>query len=267
MGKPNSNPYAVGKQLKIGKEIFDDLDEIYCNYRPRLNQWTQLMIQHKNFRYGSEEDIRDMLIEEMEAKSKTCYALSYSYRHEGHFLLSYIIASSSSNSTQNWANFTDKQKKKRVQKEYIGLTYLGYKFRKNYFDDPGKLINWFKQNFKKNHPKYSKQNGGQRRGGGYGQNGGAGAAQPAYHGSLNDDGGYQHQQNNNAQFHHHPDRPQPGGGGYYPPPPQGPPHYPRHQQPPPHGGGYGGGNGYSQQQRRHSRSQSRSRGHPPPPQQ
>merc|ERR1712228_88999 len=111
------NPYAVGNQLM------------------------SLMIQHKNFRYGSEDDIRDMLLEEISVNNKTCYALSYSYKRCGHFLLSYIIASSSSRSGIN--------KKKRVQKEYIGLTFLGYKFRTNYFDDPGKLINWFKQNFKK----------------------------------------------------------------------------------------------------------------------
>merc|ERR1712228_177083 len=237
------NPYAVGKQLIVGKEIYDDLDEIYSHHRPRLNQLTSLMIQHKNFRYGSEDDIRDMLLEEISVNNKTCYALSYSYKRCGHFLLSYIIASSSSRSGIN--------KKKRVQKEYIGLTFLGYKFRTNYFDDPGKLINWFKQNFKKNHPKYKKINNAappqqqqQQQHAHHTQ--AAAAPPPQYHGSLNDDGGYQHQQNNNAQFHHHPDRPHPQSNYYSQqqqprPPPQ--PHYNGNYPPP--------------QRRRNSRSRSR----------
>eukprot|EP01083_Nonionella_stella_P000049 139_1 len=146
-GKPN--PYAVGKQLIVGKQVYDDLDEIYTHHKPRLNELSQMMIQHKNFRYGTENDITEMLLDEINVNHKTCYALSYSYRHPGHFLLSYII--------HNTKQITSNTKHK-VHKEYVGLTYAGYCFRQHYFDDPSKLINWFKANFKRNHPKYSKKN-------------------------------------------------------------------------------------------------------------
>ena len=82
----------------------------------------------------------------MNVNQKTCYALSYNYQRPGHFLLSY----------RNRNNRKNKQNQK-IQKEYIGITYLDYKFRNNYFDNPGKLINWFKSNFKKNHTKYLKR--------------------------------------------------------------------------------------------------------------
>merc|ERR1719206_673327 len=136
--KDKPNPYAIGRRLVIGKEAYDDLDEVYTMHRPRINQLTQRMVQHKNFRYGTETDIVEMLRE-----NQTGYALSYSYQRPGHFLLSYI--------------YGDKNREKKVTKELVGLTYTGYRFRKLYFDVPGKLINWFKQNFKKYHPKYARR--------------------------------------------------------------------------------------------------------------
>jgi len=48
----------------------------------------------------------------------TCYTLPYSYDHPRHFLLSYITAS----------NGRHKSSSQKVQKEYIGLTYTGYRF-------------------------------------------------------------------------------------------------------------------------------------------
>jgi len=137
--KEKPNPYAIGRKLVIDKETYDDLDEVYTMHRPRINALTQRMVQHKNFRYGTETDIVEMLKE-----NQTGYALSYSYQRPGHFLLSYIYGG-------------DKNREKRVTTEFVGLTYTGYRFRKLYFDVPGKLINWFKQNFKKNHPKYARR--------------------------------------------------------------------------------------------------------------
>ena len=145
--KDKPNPYAVGTKLIIDKEIYDDLDEIFTHHKPRLNELVSTMIQHKNFRYGTENDIKEMLQDEINVNHRTCYALSYSYDRPGHFLLSYITASNSRHKSSS---------SQKVQREYIGLTYTGYTFRNNYFDDPVKLINWWKQNFKKNHPKYAK---------------------------------------------------------------------------------------------------------------
>merc|ERR1712130_348708 len=198
--KLKPNPYAVGKQLIVGNTKYDDLDEIYTHHKPRLNELSQIMIQHKNFLYGTELDITEMLQDEINVnEKKTCYALSYSYKRPGHFLLSYIINTSNSRKKT--------QKKHKVQKEYIGLTYLGYKFRNCYFDDPGKLINWFKQNFKKNHPKYGHQHISQtkkKKPDNYSYP----PPPPQPHQTLNDDVTFNHYQNNNHR----------GGGGYYQPP-------------------------------------------------
>ena len=60
----------------------------------------------------------------MNVNQKTCYALSYSYQRPGHFLLSY----------RNRNNRKNKQNQK-IQKEYIGITYLDYKCRNNYYDE------------------------------------------------------------------------------------------------------------------------------------
>ena len=217
--KDKPNPYAVGQKLIIDKEVYDDLDEIYTHHKPRLNELVSTMIQHKNFRYGTENDIKEMLQDEINVNNRTCYALSYSYERPGHFLLSYITANSRSRSASS----------SRVQREYIGLTYTGYRFRQHFFDTPVKLVNWWKQNFKKNHPKYAKREKMMKqqaaRNNGYGNHGG---------GSLNDD----------VMFNNHHDN----AGGYHN-------NYNNqgHQPPPPHynnggHGGYnqgGGGGGYN----------------------
>ena len=130
--KDKLNPHAVGTKLIIDKEVYDDLDEIFTHHKPRLNELVSTMIQHKNFRYGTQNDIKEMLQDEINVNHRTCYALSYSYDRPGHFLLSYITASNSRHKSSS---------SQKVQREYIGLTYTGYTFRNNYFDDPVKLIN------------------------------------------------------------------------------------------------------------------------------
>jgi len=251
------NPYAIGKQLVIvpGKEIYEDLDEIYHHHIPKLRELVGYMIAHKNFRYGTEMDIAEMLKDDMNTNNKTCYALSYSYERPGHFLLSYMVP-----------------KRAKVSKEYIGLHYRGYKFRTFFFDDPTKLMNWFKTHFRVNHPKYQRREqqlkkqrseemhrgGVAMGGGGGGMNGnaaymhpsrqsnldsmhntrgapmgGGGGGGPIGGGSLNDDvmfnnNGFNHPSHHNGG--HHPHHAPPGhygnGGGHRP-----------------HGGGYQNGYG------------------------
>lgn len=255
------NPYAIGKQLVIvpGKEIYEDLDEIFHHHIPKLKELVGYMIAHKNFRYGTETDIAEMLKDDMNTNNKTCYALSYSYERPGHFLLSYMVP-----------------KKAKVSKEFIGLHYRGYAFRKFFFDDPTKLMNWFKTHFRTNHPKYARREqqlkkqaemdkhnmtaaqsymhpsrqhnlGMHQRGGPLGAGGGGGGIPGGGGGgggggSLNDDVMF----NNNGfhPHHHHNGGPRNGYGGGGPPGssyPGGGRNGHHHR-----GGGYGGGagNGY-----------------------
>jgi len=267
--KDKPNPYAIGKRLLIvpGKEVYEDLDEIYHDHIPKLKELVGYMIAHKNFRYGTETDMADMLKDDMNTNNKTCYALSYSYERPGHFLLSYMVP-----------------KRAKVSKEYIGLHYRGYKFRGFFFDDPTKLMNWFKMNFKKNHPKYmrreqqlkkqrameganlnaaapymhpGRQHNLAMHGGRAGPvpPGGAPPMGPPAGASLNDDVMF----NNNGFAPHH------QNGGHRPPP--------HHQngsyrgRPPPHHGGYnnhrgGHSNGYGHNGHHPHHNQYGNNGHP-----
>eukprot|EP00487_Bulimina_marginata_P002760 TRINITY_DN16331_c0_g1_i1.p1 TRINITY_DN16331_c0_g1~~TRINITY_DN16331_c0_g1_i1.p1 ORF type:complete len:185 (+),score=13.37 TRINITY_DN16331_c0_g1_i1:265-819(+) len=98
------NPYAIGHKLLIGKEEYDDLDEIYTHHKPRLNELTQIMIGHKNFRYGDENDINEMLQDEVNVKNETCYALSFSHKRPRTFLTFFISSNKKQSSRHHRKN-------------------------------------------------------------------------------------------------------------------------------------------------------------------
>ena len=64
--KPNDNRFAVGRTLEIVgcNEKWEDLDEIYARFKDRMNELALEMREHSKFRFGKEEDVKDMLIEE-----------------------------------------------------------------------------------------------------------------------------------------------------------------------------------------------------------
>mmetsp|Transcript_1301 Transcript_1301/g.2009 ORF Transcript_1301/g.2009 Transcript_1301/m.2009 type:complete len:332 (-) Transcript_1301:225-1220(-) len=272
--KEKPNPYAIGRRLIIGNEVYEDLDDVYNNHRPQLNELTKLMIQHKYFRYGTETDIQECLQEEASVSNRTCYALSYSYDRPGHFLLAYIVAGSRNGSSAP----------RRVQREYIGLTYAGYKFRGHVFETSDKLINWWKLNFRKNHPKNVKKtkwnNKEQENAAAVGNSNSA----QGYNQSLNDDVMFNNHHENVAPYSHHapvhPERRAGGygaaggggrGGGYHatlkdtqhqPMPPQHGGHYGYNGPPPPHHHNGDGGE-YNRDRNDNYRRRSRSRSREP----
>merc|ERR1711879_975381 len=88
----------------------------------------QQMQTHDKFKFGTEEDIKELLQDEKaEDPSTIPYFLSYSYKEPGRFLLSYIPGSN-------------------VQHEYISLVPKGFRFRGAVFQEPSHLLRWFKRN-------------------------------------------------------------------------------------------------------------------------
>jgi len=123
--KPNR--FAIGRELEIAKEKYDELDELVAEFVSGMNDKKHQMQTHDKFKFGSEEDIKELLQDEKaEDPSTIPYFLSYSYKEPGRFLLSYIPGSN-------------------VQHEYISLVPQGFRFRGAIFEKPSHLIRWFKK--------------------------------------------------------------------------------------------------------------------------
>jgi len=124
--KPNR--FALGRKLEICKEQYDELDELVAEFVSGMNDKKQQMQTHDKFKFGTEDDIKELLQDEKaEDPSTIPYFLSYSYKEPGRFLLSYIPGSN-------------------VQHEYISLVPQGFRFRGAIFEKPSHLIRWFKKN-------------------------------------------------------------------------------------------------------------------------
>lgn len=128
--KEKPNQYALGRKLVIGRDnAFDELDELVHVFIDKMNDMRQQVVKFDNFKYGNEEDIKELLLDDKQENPLTIpYYLSYSYKEPGRFLLSYIPGTTT------------------VQQEYISLTFKGFRFRGGYHRDPTNLIRWFKKN-------------------------------------------------------------------------------------------------------------------------
>merc|ERR1712062_837760 len=112
-------------------EQYDELDELVAEFVTGMNEKKNQITSHDKFKFGTEEDIRDLLKDEKADQPLNIpYFLSYSYKHPGRFLLSYIPNRS-------------------VRHELISLVPKGFRFRGMTFVDPGRLVRWFKQNYQK----------------------------------------------------------------------------------------------------------------------
>jgi transcription elongation factor SPT6 len=124
------NPTSIGQILHIGGEKFEDLNEILARYvEPRM-AFAQELYEFRNFRQGSQEEIEAQLREKKKAQPSTIpYLFSVSKEHPGVFVLSYLPNT-------------------RVRKEFVNVTSEGFRFRRNIFTDPERLVKWFKMHWK-----------------------------------------------------------------------------------------------------------------------
>merc|ERR1739838_647231 len=104
-----------------------ELDELVAEFVSGMNDKKQQMQTHDKFKFGTEDDIKELLQDEKaEDPSTIPYFLSHGYKEPGRFLLSYIPGSN-------------------VQHEYISLVPQGFRFRGAVFSQPSTLIRWFKK--------------------------------------------------------------------------------------------------------------------------
>jgi transcription elongation factor SPT6 len=131
--KDKDNAYSLGKTLFIGRESYEDLDEILARY---VNPMACFAIEIKQFKYfqhaqGGKREVLESLLQEEKKKqpNKIHYYLAPSTEMPGKYALAYLP-------------------KHKVVIEYVTVTPEGIRYRKNMFRSLGSLLRWFKEHFK-----------------------------------------------------------------------------------------------------------------------
>ena len=131
--KEKDNAFSLGKQLYIGRESYEDLDEILARYVHPMTCFVSEITQFKYFRHadGGKREVLESLLQEEKKKqpNKIHYFLSPSIELPGKFALAYLP-------------------KNKVVIEYVTVTPEGIRYRKNMYTSLVSLLRWFKEHFK-----------------------------------------------------------------------------------------------------------------------
>jgi transcription elongation factor SPT6 len=128
------NPAALGRRLVIGKQEFEDLDEIISSYIEPIRIYSELMIRFRSFRDGAKQDIEAALKRDKQATPQRIpYYFGISYDEPGHFLLYYVPRAN-------------------VRAEFVTVTTEGFRFRGKRFANLEQLVQWFKRHYKEPPP-------------------------------------------------------------------------------------------------------------------
>nr|XP_043620517.1 transcription elongation factor SPT6 homolog [Erigeron canadensis] len=129
-GKENKDFTSVlclGKTLKIGEDVFEDLDEVMDRYVDPLVTHLKTMLAYRKFRDGGKAEVDESLRKEkIENPSRIVYSFGISHEHPGTFILTYIRSSN-------------------PHHEYVGLYPKGFKFRKKMFEEIDRLVSYFQR--------------------------------------------------------------------------------------------------------------------------
>ncbi|KAL8254572.1 hypothetical protein R6Q59_032793 [Mikania micrantha] len=129
-GKENkdiTSMLRLGKTLKIGDDIFEDLDEVMDRYVDPLVTNLKTMLAYRKFRDGGKAEVDESLRKDKnENPSRIVYSFGISYEHPGTFILTYIRSSN-------------------PHHEYVGLYPKGFKFRKKMFEEIDRLVAYFQR--------------------------------------------------------------------------------------------------------------------------
>eukprot|EP01103_Thecamoeba_quadrilineata_P002191 TRINITY_DN12187_c0_g1_i1.p1 TRINITY_DN12187_c0_g1~~TRINITY_DN12187_c0_g1_i1.p1 ORF type:complete len:1503 (+),score=258.15 TRINITY_DN12187_c0_g1_i1:257-4510(+) len=136
--KDKTNLFSLGKSLYIGKEKFEDLNEIIARFVDPIIMYSQEMSHSKFFQLGREETIIQSLREEKSRNTaRIPYRVGLSYQYPGRFILYYIPNRS-------------------CRKEIFSVTPEGFRLRQKIFKTPEKMIQWFKMHYKEPIPREPK---------------------------------------------------------------------------------------------------------------
>ncbi|XP_024967791.1 transcription elongation factor SPT6 homolog isoform X2 [Cynara cardunculus var. scolymus] len=129
-GKENkdiTSMLRLGKTLKIGEDVFEDLDEVMDRYVDPLVGHLKTMLAYRKFRDGVKAEVDESLRKEKsENPSRIVYSFGISHEHPGTLILTYIRSSN-------------------PHHEYIGLYPKGFKFRKKMFEEIDRLVAYFQR--------------------------------------------------------------------------------------------------------------------------
>ncbi|CAJ0578676.1 unnamed protein product, partial [Mesorhabditis spiculigera] len=125
--------YELGKTLKIGKETYEDLDEILHRYLRPMAAYASDIMTHKNYLAtptGADRSFVEGKLFESRTKNSTIpYIFTPSIEFLGKFLISYLP-------------------QVKPRHEFITVTPDGIKFRNIFFNNLGDLLVWFKLHYK-----------------------------------------------------------------------------------------------------------------------
>ncbi|XP_011034669.1 PREDICTED: transcription elongation factor SPT6-like isoform X2 [Populus euphratica] len=124
--KDISSMLDLGKTLKIGDDIYKDLDEVISQYVDPLVTHLKAILSFRKFKKGSKAEVDELLkSEKSDYPMRIPYCFGVSYEHPGTFILFYI--------------------RTNLHHEYIGLHPKGFKFRKQTFRKVEQLVAYFQK--------------------------------------------------------------------------------------------------------------------------
>lgn len=144
--KPVNFPEQLGTRLLIGKQQFEDLDDVCATFVRPLLKNVQNIVKHKNFRYGEKDELKETLRSEREqfpTKALYCFGF-YKRENPGYMILMYMPGRST------------------CFRELIKVLPSGYVFKSETYSTLSRLVADFKKNFK-NLPKGAVQQVNPRR--------------------------------------------------------------------------------------------------------
>lgn len=127
------NAFSLGRQLIIGNEEFEDIDEIIARHVQPMAGFARDVL---NFKYcisadGGKKDAMEKILadEKKKAPSKIHYYIAPSAEFPGKFLLSYLPRT-------------------KAKHEFVTVTPDGYRYRSRSFRSMNSLFRWFKDHFR-----------------------------------------------------------------------------------------------------------------------
>ncbi|KAI6241999.1 Suppressor of Ty 6-like protein [Aphelenchoides fujianensis] len=125
--------FDLGKELRIGNEVFEDLDEILARYVTPLAENAREILGHRYFVHELHGDDTSALEAHLRAQyaqtGRNLYVFTTVKQYPGKFLLSYYMGRGS------------------VRHEYVTPTSEGFRYRGHNFPSLEAMIAWFKSHY------------------------------------------------------------------------------------------------------------------------
>lgn len=129
-----ANAWSLGKKLKFGNEIYEDLNELAVSALDPIAQRAYEIYTSDKFIAGDRKAVQSELARRKKSdKARIQYGFGIAHDRPGSFVLYYMPRS-------------------LVQREYVDVTPLGFRYRKQTFESYHKLLNYFKAHYKEAPP-------------------------------------------------------------------------------------------------------------------